>query len=656
MTENPQNTPSNLARIVATDVLYEVKTKKFLGGYAGNEFKDPLGAPTDMKKIEERVKNEGGWKWLNETWQNDGADAWEYSTRERFAPKTDSKHWSFAEGMFDTVKRRRWYRKRVKLVTEEERKKLTQQWPGVIVAEIKHDELHNRISSLKQNFGEECKTISTNTNKPNILLLGGSGAGKSSLVNAVFGKPLAEIGEGKPITQQYTKFEGKNSPVTIYDSKGIEHGYIETGFVADTRKFFKKLRQQDATQHVHVVWYVIDLTQARFQPFEANFCRDELSHVPIIFVFNKADTVDQKVKDVMIQTVADFKLPNCMGLFATVANQKNFDSKTCPQCQSLKIRKRLKEGTCTIMCKECKYTVTMEKTAGINELSRQTLAVLPELVQSVYIHSQSSKLLANEFDAKKMIDALAHDMSLTNSDRVLDQLVKLVSDLCKLYELEAAATMLQQLVKKRYDMFYHEQRLQKKASMFLSDMFAFKKPTLGESLIVITGLEVCSALINLKRELLTASIKQKKIHTISSTDSLEETASDEEENDWYLVDQLVARHVSFSIDSDSVDLVFHELAKVGGSVKIYLDRIALDGRRNYKIVEVIKPPVVDDDEEMTVPLYSYQDMANASKAKDIEPAPTTIPATSAPVAPTIPVTQPVEPVAVEVEQAPPAKE
>jgi len=80
-----------------------------------------------------------------------------------------------------------------------------------------HKQLLNYHQKLKQSLAD----VSQKTTKPNILLLGASGAGKSSLVNAVFGKPLAEIGEGKPITQHYTKYSSSTSPVVIYDSKYV---------------------------------------------------------------------------------------------------------------------------------------------------------------------------------------------------------------------------------------------------------------------------------------------------------------------------------------------------------------------------------------------------------------------------------------------------
>ena len=60
----------------------------------------------------------------------------------------------------------------------------------------------------------------------NLLVLGKTGVGKSSLLNYLFGEAVAPTGAGRPVTGQglfrCRPFAYRNLSITVYDSWGLE--------------------------------------------------------------------------------------------------------------------------------------------------------------------------------------------------------------------------------------------------------------------------------------------------------------------------------------------------------------------------------------------------------------------------------------------------
>lgn len=385
---------------------------------------------------------------------------------------------------------------------------------------------------------------------------------------------------------------------------------MEKGFIQDTKTFFKKLRSEpDLENHIHVVWYVIDLTQARFQPFEADFCRENLKEYPIIFVLNKADAVSLDVRDAMMKAISSFNLPNCRGIFATVANCKNFDTKVCLNCGSGKIRKRLNKGTCTIMCKECKDKRVMEKVSGIDELAKATLDCMPTLVKSVFINSIKDETLAQEIKAKEIILYYSELATLANSDRMAKQLSEMCSKLVALYGIGFISKVLSQAVATRFAKFYLEQKGAKKFLIVLADII--RRASIAQAFVVACGIEVCRAAIAFKNSFVSSTITSAEIkkndqpnEQTTNGDSSENKISDEKTNGYIeekkvtlrstrakqmegtklngteqdkelLVEQLLS-NIHINVDSHFIKIIANEIKQCGGYVNEFLKRIRID--------------------------------------------------------------------------------
>ncbi|MDE5933536.1 MAG: 50S ribosome-binding GTPase [Lachnospiraceae bacterium] len=138
--------------------------------------------------------------------------------------------------------------------------------------------------------------------KANIVVAGVTGAGKSTLINAVFDCELTKTGVGRPITTEIKSWEENDIPIRIWDTMGLE---LSDKQVRDTINAIKdviaeKNESNDPFDRIHAIWYCIQSTGSKFQETESNFIK-ELSGlgVPFIIVLTKciSKSADDKFED-----------------------------------------------------------------------------------------------------------------------------------------------------------------------------------------------------------------------------------------------------------------------------------------------------------------------------------------------------------------------
>ena len=155
--------------------------------------------------------------------------------------------------------------------------------------EVDMDAMIQQMMDQAQKKYDELKIL-------NVMVLGKTGVGKSTLINNMFSAHLAETGVGKPVTKEIQKFEKPNFPLAIYDTPGMEldgSNALEQ-LLADVTAIAKSGRKSgDVNQMIHCLWYCIATPSHRFESAEIEFLRRVSSlsgaeKMPVIVVLTQS--------------------------------------------------------------------------------------------------------------------------------------------------------------------------------------------------------------------------------------------------------------------------------------------------------------------------------------------------------------------------------
>jgi len=233
--------------------------------------------------------------------------------------------------------------------------------------------------------------ITKTMKKPNVLLTGMTGAGKSSIINRVFEMHIAQTGTGVPITQKFEMFTHPDRPVVLFDAKGLEHGHHEE-FISSMRKFFEEQSKASPTDAIHVIWYVVNSANARFQSFEEILLRDVFRDIPIVVILNKSDISSPEARDQLRSIIEKLQLKNLLGVFDCCAEAKGDtigeNVEVCPKCKSENIS--IKPRQKLMICDNCKFQANFgqQSNDGLSQVVVKTVDALPEFTREAFISAQ----------------------------------------------------------------------------------------------------------------------------------------------------------------------------------------------------------------------------------------------------------------------------
>lgn len=244
---------------------------------------------------------------------------------------------------------------------------------GGTVPEFTANDLQRLIQATSDQWG-----------RINLAVFGKTGVGKSTLINAFFGRDVAATGIGHPVTGAEHMYTLDDGSLGLLDTRGVEIGQDNAAILTDLRRIVAENWRQPVSERLHAVWYCVRATDARFEASEESFIRECANlGIPVIVV--------------LLQVHSRISAPQQSGqptrLIDPAASElaKYIDSLRLP----------IGGPPVLVMAKADEFGGW--PAFGLPELLERTLAVIPESARRALIGEQQVDFKAKAKSAKKVI-------------------------------------------------------------------------------------------------------------------------------------------------------------------------------------------------------------------------------------------------------------
>ncbi len=140
----------------------------------------------------------------------------------------------------------------------------------------------------------------------NVLVIGNSGVGKSTLINSVIGSDDALTGRGSEgTTKELQTFTAENIGLRLVDTAGFEPSFLKQQKIIQDVKKWSKQSVTEEDHSINVIWFCVDGTSSKLFDSTIKSLTKATSmwkSVPIIVVITKSYSVPEREENIQMIT------------------------------------------------------------------------------------------------------------------------------------------------------------------------------------------------------------------------------------------------------------------------------------------------------------------------------------------------------------------